>query len=79
MFEAPPSNVGNIYVSESLAQMAAGNRLTLQPGQSIEVEIDDTDADEDLVFIDLRDLYMDGSSASDQLVVAYLVEQSIDY
>ena len=79
MFQAPPTNSGNIYISESSAQSLAGNRITLQPGDSLEIELDDSDADEDCVYALLSDFWFDGTVTNDDLVVTYAEQQSVDY
>lgn len=79
LIEAPGSNGGAIYLADSAASIAAGNYITLGPGDSINYSLDDTAADEDRIFMDLQDLWFDGANTGDKLAVSYLVEEYVEY
>lgn len=77
--QAPPGNTGNVYIADSSANILAGNCHILGPGESMQIGTDDSAADEDKVILDSSDLWFDGSSTGDKLVVAYLNFKSISY
>ena len=59
--------------------MTAGKKVTLSPGQGISYAVDDDSSDEDLCYFDLYDFFMDGSVTSDQLIITYAQESSVEY
>lgn len=77
--QAPPTNTGNVYIGDTSANILAGNCHILGPGESMQIGTDDSAADEDKVILDSSDLWFDGSSTGDKLVVAYLNFKSISY
>jgi hypothetical protein len=65
VIQANPTNAGEVYVGYS--DISATKCIKLVPDKAIEISVDDTTADEDMVFFDLRDVYIDGNVAGDKV------------
>lgn len=80
LIEADTANTGTVYIGES--DVAAAKCLTLAPGQSLEISLDGNRADKDLPYIDLSEIYFDGTVTGDKINVAFILqlrEDQLDY
>jgi hypothetical protein len=77
MVQADPSNGGNIFLGA--AGVTAGQCVLLEPGKSFEIVCEDTLADEDTVYVDLSEIFIDAGTAGDSVFVAELVLESVRY
>lgn len=66
-----PSNVGNVYIGD--ASVAAGRGLILNASNPVAVlSVDEAEGDEDNIFIDLTDLWVDAANSGDKVKISYL-------
>ncbi len=73
-----PSNTGVIYVGD--ANVAAGQGLVLSStNTAITLSVDEAEGDEDNVFIDLTDIWIDSATNGDQVKLAYVTVTSKVY
>lgn len=73
-----PGNTGDIYIGDS--SVAAGRGFLLSASNPIlSITTDDTQADEDIVVMDLRDIWIDGSVNNDKVKLGYMVLASKTY
>lgn len=72
------TNTGDIYVGES--DVAINKCLVLNGSTpSLNLEAEDTAADEDAVVFDLADIYIDAANSGDKVRVAYTLLEAIAY
>ncbi len=70
VLQADPANGGNLYIGD--INVAAAQCIVLEPGQGLALGTEDSFADEDNIYMDLQDLYVDAATNGDKLNVAYL-------
>lgn len=77
IIQADPDNVGNVYVGD--VGVTGTNCFKLKPGAALEINADDSAADEDIVVVDLMDIFVDGSITGDKVNVVFCDEVSVEY
>jgi len=74
LIEAPSTNGGAIYIGTSSAVILASNYHSLDPGEALEICVEDSLTDDDKARFDLTDLWMDGATTGDKLTVSYFLQ-----
>lgn len=74
---AHPLNSDVIALGES--DIAANKHMPIPPGLALPVNADDSDSDEDLVFVDLRDIFVYCPSPGQILIVTRLEQVASTY
>jgi len=65
-----PNNTGDVYIGES--DVTATKCLVLNAGTpAIQLDAEDTMADEDKIVFDLADVYVDAANSGDKVNIAY--------
>lgn len=77
VIQADPSNNGNIFLGA--AGVTAGQCVLLEPGRSFEIVCEDTLADEDTVYVDLSEIFVDAATSGDGVFVAELLIDAVKY
>lgn len=77
IIQADPDNVGNVYVGDST--VSATKCFKLKPSAVLEINADDSSADEDTVVVDLKDIFVTGSITGDKVNVIFCDEVSVEY
>ena len=73
-----PTNAGNLYIGDSLVTATRG--LILNAANPVaNISVDDTEADEDKIYINLMDIWIDAANAGDKVKLSYLVVSAKDY
>lgn len=73
-----PSNTGNIYIGD--VAVAAGQGLILSAANPVlNITVDESESDEDNVFIDLAGIYIDAATNGDKVKIACLGVTAKDY
>lgn len=75
LLEAPTANSGSVFVGSSSAGVLAGDYNELSPGEAMELSVEGDYSDDDIVVLDLTDIWIDGTT-SDELKVAYFTQTS---
>jgi hypothetical protein len=75
--QAAPGNSGNIFIGD--AGVLPTRCILLEPGRSIEITPDDTAADEDTVFVDLAEIFVDAATSGDGVFIAVLNLEQVQY
>ena len=75
--QADPDNNGNIFLGN--AGVTASQCMVLAPGKGFEILCEDTLADEDTVYIDLAEVFVDAATSGDSVYIAELVVDSVRY
>lgn len=77
LIQADATNTGNIYVGAS--DVDATHGVHLAPGVSLKVSADNAYEDEDRVFVDLNEIYIDGSNTGDKVNILIMGITQLDY
>lgn len=78
ILRAHPDNSDPIYIGES--DVTGTKCYPLNPGDPLEINAEDSGADEDVVFVELADIFILGNGVAGQkLIVASLVEEACEY
>lgn len=67
LVSAESTNAGNIFVGD--VSVASNNGIKLAAGQSVELTADND-------YMDLREIYFDGSVTNDDIRVSYIAKQN---
>jgi hypothetical protein len=74
LFMAHPSNGANIYLGAS--DVASNKCIPLGPDRIVELNADDTDADEDISYLDLNEIFVLAGTGGQILILAEI--KSVD-
>lgn len=77
IIQADPGNAGTVYVGD--ASVSAGTSIKLLADRAIAIQADDTHADEDLAYVDLAEIYVDGTFTTDKVNIMVLQLQEVQY
>lgn len=77
LIQADPLNNGVVYIGD--ASVTATQSIKLNADRAMSVQADDTSADEDMCFVDLSEIYIDGSITGDKVNVMILQLQEVQY
>jgi hypothetical protein len=80
LIEADTGNSGTVYIGED--DVAANKCMTLAAGQSLEISLEGNRADKDLPYLDLTEIWADGTVSGDKINVSFLLqlrEDQLDY
>lgn len=79
LIEAPLSNTGYIYIAGDEDSASDGNGHRLGAGECLEIQADSIATDGDHSWLDLYELWWDGDTTGNKLVVSYLKQVSFEY
>jgi hypothetical protein len=77
--EAASTNTGLCFISDSVANMTAGIKSQLPPGAAVGYNVENDPENEDHTYLSLQDLFFDGNTVGDYLIVNYLEQVSVVY
>lgn len=73
MIEAVSTNTGSVYIGDSVANTTSTKAHKLVPGDILEVIADNYEHRK--CYLDLADIYFDGDTTGNKIVVSYLQDQ----
>lgn len=73
LIEAPSANSAAIKIGTSSANVSASNCHSLDPGEALEICVEDSLTDDDRAVFDLYEIWCDGTTG-DKLVVSYFAQ-----
>ena len=77
IIQADPANSGAVYVGES--DVTGAKAIKLTAGNSLSIVPDDTFADEDTVYVDLADIYVDAAANGEKINISVIDLASVNY